>query len=192
MQRYEIWELDKRVVGKYGHISYRYNFYSVPSVYVGKTVNIKSNNKLLKIYDEEFKEIVNHMINSQRGEFITVEAHNPRLKNIMSEGDYEDKAREIGVNATKFHHKLKEIKPYHYHRMMQGIFKLTKIYGLKIVEAACKRANEFSSYSYLSVKKICEGGLYTVNDTSNQAVMCGGYGNDLSLYDNLNNRVEVS
>lgn len=69
-QRYELWELDRRVVNKYGHISYRYNFYSVPSAYVGKAVHIKSNNNILKIYDEEFKEIANHIINNNKGEFI--------------------------------------------------------------------------------------------------------------------------
>jgi len=186
-QRYELWELDRRVVNKYGHISYRYNFYSVPSAYVGKAVHIKSNNRILKIYDEEFKEIANHIINNNKGEFITVEAHNPRLNNIMSEKDYESKSKNIGVNTVLFFHKLKEKKPYHYHRMMQGIFKLTKIYSEKIVDAACKRAVKFGSFSYLSVKKICEDGLYRLDECANQSVMCGGFGNDLKLYDTLTN-----
>lgn len=184
-QRYELWELDRRVVNKYGHISYRYNFYSVPSAYVGKTVHIKSNNRILKIYDEEFKEIANHIINNNKGEFITVEAHNPRLNNIMSEKDYENKSKNIGVNTVLFFHKLKEKKPYHYHRMMRGIFKLTKIYSEKIVDAACKRAVKFGSFSYLSVRKICEDGLYELDECANQSVTCGGFGNDLKLYDTL-------
>lgn len=152
---------------------------------MGKTVHIKSNNRILKIYDEEFKEIANHIINNNKGEFITVEAHNPRLNNIMSEKDYENKSKNIGVNTVLFFHKLKEKKPYHYHRMMRGIFKLTKIYSEKIVDAACKRAVKFGSFSYLSVRKICEDGLYELDECANQSVTCGGFGNDLKLYDTL-------
>jgi hypothetical protein len=52
------------------------------------------------------------------------------------------------------------------------------------VDLSCKRANEFNSISYLSVKRICENGLYIdKNISSDESVKCGGYCHDLSQYD---------
>jgi len=70
--------------------------------------------------------------------------------------------------------------------MMQGIFNLANRYGEEVVDLSCKRANEFRAFSYASVKKICEKGLYKEKDvSSNECVKAGGYSNDLSQYDLL-------
>jgi hypothetical protein len=68
--------------------------------------------------------------------------------------------------------------------MIAGIFDLAKKYGNNVVDLSCKRANEFNSISYLSVKKICENGLYTDKNISpDESVKCGGYCHDLKEYD---------
>ncbi|MDK2793184.1 MAG: hypothetical protein PWQ25_2047, partial [Deferribacteres bacterium] len=78
----------------------------------------------------------------------------------------------------------RESKPRHYQRVISGIFSLAKKYGNEAVDLSCKRANEFNSISYLSVKRICENGLYIdKNISSDESVKCGGYCHDLSQYD---------
>ncbi|KAA0257177.1 IS21 family transposase [Deferribacter autotrophicus] len=183
-QRYEVYDISERIVNRYGHITYRYNYYSVPYNYIGNKVSIRSNGNILKIYNDKYEEIAIHNISKSVGEFITKESHNPKLKSV----DYEAKSLEIGTNTFEFYNRLKEEKPHHYHRMMQGIFNLMKSYDKDTVELACKRANEFNSISYLSVKRICETGLYTQKDASSkESVNCGGFSNDLSKYDLLVN-----
>ncbi|MCB4205624.1 IS21 family transposase, partial [Deferribacterales bacterium Es71-Z0220] len=92
---YEVFDISERVVNNYGHITYRYNFYSVPYIYVGKKVTIKNNSKILKIYDESYNEVAVHTLSDGTGEFITNKAHNPRL----TQTDYENKSLSIGSNV---------------------------------------------------------------------------------------------
>jgi hypothetical protein len=152
----------------------------VPYICVGKKVTIKNNSKILKIYDESYNEVAVHTLSDGTGEFITNKAHNPRL----TQTDYENKSLSIGSNVYEFYNKLRESKPHHYHRMIAGIFDLAKKYGNNVVDLSCKRANEFNSISYLSVKKICENGLYIDKNISpDESVKCGGYCHDLKEYD---------
>jgi len=181
-ERYELYDVLERVVNRYGHITYLYNFYSVPYDYIGQKVSVRSNGKLLRIYNENQEEIAVHTICNLKGEFITNEVHHPKLKS----SDYELKSIEIGKYTYKFYIRLKEEKPYHYHRVMQGIFSLTRNYGKDIVELACRRATEYNSISYISVKRICELGLYTRSEESSKgAVICESNKIDLSKYDEL-------
>ncbi len=178
-REYEVLDISERIVNSYGHIAYRYNFYSVPYCYTGKKVTIKSNDKVLKIYNESHEEIAVHSLSSATGEFITNEFHNPRLKHI----DYEGRSLTMGPNVYEFYINLRE-KNLHYHRIITGVFDLAKKYGDAIVDLACKRANEFNSISYLSVRKICENGLYVDKDaSSDESVRSSGYCNDLKQYD---------
>lgn len=180
LKEYEIFEIEERIVNHYGHITYRYNFYSVPNRYIGSKVTIKSNSKIVKIYDKSYNEIAVHALSEGTGEFITNKAHNPRLDHI----DYENRSLSIGSNVHKFCNLLRESKPRHYQRVISGIFSLAKKYGNEAVDLSCKRANEFNSISYLSVKRICENGLYIdKNISSDESVKCGGYCHDLSQYD---------
>ena len=183
-KRYETNEISERIVNRYGHITYRYNYYSVPYKYVGSKVSIRSNGKILKIYNDKYEEIASHPISKLTGEFVTKESHNPKMKSP----DYEYKAFEIGIHTLEFYNILKEEKPHHYHRIMQGIFQLAKKYNNETVDLSCKRAKEFNTISYLSVKRICESGLYIEKESCcDESVNCGGYSNDLSKYDALIN-----
>ena len=184
--RYEIYEIGERIVSSYSHITYQYNYYSVPYKYVGEKVTIYSNSKVLKVYNANYEEIAVHAISSSKGEFISKESHNPKL----SSKDYMCKSKEIGENTYSFFKKLKEEKPYHYHRMMHGIFSLLKIYEREVVDLACKRAVEYNAISYLSVKNICEKGLYRESEESpSTAVRCGGHSSDLRKYDRISEGV---
>ena len=74
--------------------------------------------------------------------------------------------------------------------MMHGIFSLLKIYEREVVDLACKRAVEYNAISYLSVKNICEKGLYRESEeSSSTAVRCGGHSSDLRKYDRISEGV---
>jgi hypothetical protein len=152
---------------------------------MAELVTVKSNGSIIKIYNSSMDEIAIHQTYDGVGEFITNISHNPVLKNSMMEKDYISKANSIGFNAYNFFLNLRSKKPESYHRMMKGVFALSNKYGSGVVDSACRRANEFSAFSYLSVKKICEDGLYDSPDAPVGSVLCGGYGNDLSMYDSF-------
>lgn len=189
--RYEVFHIEERRVNKYGHITFKNNYYSIPHRYISELVTVKSNGKLIKIYNEDMDEIAIHQLYDGVGEFITNSSHNPVLKNSMMEKDYISKASSIGLNAYNFFLNLRIGKPDSYHRIMKGVFALSNKYGSDVVDAACRRANEFSAFSYLSIKKICEDGLYDSPEAPVESVVCSGYGNDLRMYDSFVNRCKI-
>ena len=153
----------------------------MPYSYIGLKVHIKSNGNILKIYNNNYEEIATHEISKSKGEFITNKSHNPKLQTT----DYTQKTSQIGKNTFEFYKRLKDIRPRHYHRMMQGVLNLAKRYGENTVELACKRAIEFNAISYLSLKRICETGLFEKEQPSKESVLCSGYSHNLSKYDLL-------
>jgi len=182
-RRYEVYHIEERKVNTYGHILFKTNFYSVPYKYVSETVTIKSNGSIIRILNGTHDEIAIHQLCHDSGEFITNRFHNPKLLNSLAEKEYTAKSNEIGINAHNFFLNIRAKRPESYKRIMRGIFALNNKHGSEIVDAACRRAVDFSSFSYLSVKKICEEGLYDREESATEAIVCGGYGNDLGMYD---------
>ena len=85
-----------------------------------------------------------------------------------------------------FLNNLKSFKPNEYHRLIQGVISLRRYYTSSQIDAACMRADRFGCYSFKSVKRICEQGLFEVPADTDISVTGGGYGNELSSYDKLN------
>lgn len=183
--RYEILDIQKRTANTYAHISYKYNFYSVPRDYIGQELTIKSNGSVLQIYDKHFKEVAIHQICTSQGEFITNPSHNPKLEHFLSRpSQYEQEMSEIGKDARDFFFSLKAKKPSSYQRITSGILQLSQTYGKNIINQSLKRANIYGIYNYLSIKKIIEEGLYN-KESLIGASIAGGFANDLSIYDKL-------
>jgi len=184
--RFEIYKIEKRKVKPNGHISFSYNYYSVPSQYANKQVIVKSNGTIIKIYYEAQQIAIHSIEQNKQGEYITVEAHKPPYKQRKTEQYYHKKTLDIGQYVNEFFITLKQEKPYQWHRQINGVFNLVKTYGKQIVNLACKRAINYKVYSYLSVKNICEKGLYEQTTAEDLSVInANGFNHNLKIYDNL-------
>ena len=182
--RFEIFHHENRKVNAYGHIYFRYNYYSVPYELCGKTLSVRFNGSLLKIYDG-LTQVALHQISTEQGNYITQEAHKPPYKQAQSAEWYEQKASELGSEVRKFCDIFRDTKPYHWRRAMNGIFRLANQYSPAIVDAACKRAIAFNNINYLAVKNICKLGLYKNETTPEGLPTLGGFPCDLKKYDHF-------
>ena len=184
-KRFEIFKIEHRKVKSNAHISFELNYYSVPYTYARQKIIVKSNGKILKIY-KDFELLCVHEISQKQGKYITKEEHKPLYKQKKSEIFYKEKAEKIGQNVLLFLLKLQKEKPYHWHRLISGIFCLTKYYSNPIIDAACKRANDFNALSYKSVKNICQTGLYKSDyDANSNIENAMGFNHELKKYDQL-------
>ncbi len=183
--RYELFDIQTRTVDKYSCIYYNYNHYSVPYRFVGKTLTIKTNGFLLSILDENFKEVALHTIDKGKGNFITNQAHIPEFKKLKTKQELKDSFAAIGSQALLFYENLANTNSKSSYRVALGILSLNKRYNQATLEAALKRANAYGIYSYLSVKRICENGLYELNDANGTSVIANGFANNLKLYDSI-------
>ena len=182
-KRYDIFTVEKRTVNRYGHVAFKYSFYSVPYKFTGSEVIVKSNGRILKIY-KDYEEIAVHPL-SDKGRFNTVENHKMEFKRTKDASYYEKQSILIGPNAAEFFKKLLVLKPSYYQRTMNGIFHLARHHGNDIVETSLKRALDYNILNYLSVKKIISDGLYKTDYIKETAVLAGGFDHNLKIYDEL-------
>lgn len=185
-KRYELFKIEHRKVNTYGHISYKNNFYSVPYTYIGQKLIIKSNDTILKIYDDA-KEIALHEINKNDGEFITVDEHAPPEKQKKTEEMYREKAAGFGKETSLFLEKVKKEKAQTWIQIIRGIFSLKKNYDPKTINLACKRALEYGVHEYSTVKNICKNGLYDKEKENLSVNNTSGFYYQLKKYDDLFN-----
>ena len=183
-RRYELFEVEKRKVNTMAHIAFRYNYYSVPYQYVGKVLTIKSNGAILKVYDE-LCHLTTHQLAKGQGQYITSQAHIPPYKQRKTREYYQQKATELGPYVLELMEALEQHRPRHWHEMMRGIIRLGKDYGSEKVNLACRRALHYGSFSYQTVKGICEKGLFLEQEADVLPEGLSGFSHQLSSYDTL-------
>jgi len=183
-QRYELFDVEQRKVAVYHHVLYKYNYYSVPHEYARHEVMIKSNGSVLRVYKGQ-QEIAVHSIDKGKGKYITREEHKPPNKQRKSREYYQEKINQIGPSALLFMTTAQDCKPRHWHEMISGIISLTEVYEGQAVNIACQRALEYGAISYQTVKTILEKGLSELPIEDLSLSEMGGYGHELSIYDNI-------
>lgn len=183
-ERFEIFTTEKRKVNAYGHISYQYNYYSVPYQHTGEELTIQSNSSILKILKEQDLVAV-HTICDKQGHFVTKEEHKPPYKQKKSREHYQTRIDAIGPNAVIFMEELEKLRPRHWHEIIRGILSLEKQYNRIHIDLSCGRALTYGALSYREVKSILEKKLYQQEVQECLMPVLGGYGHDLSTYDKI-------
>lgn len=186
-RRYEVWDLTTRKVSQMGHVTYRYNYYSVPWSYVGQQVTVRSNGQIVKIFDGS-AEIAMHQLSGDEGQYISRDEHYPPHKRKTPRSTYVERMKRIGPDAYQLLLRLEQIKPRHWHEMVNGVWQLAGLYEHSHINAACRRALYFGALSYREVKTILEKGLYKTHISEGRpqpALGAGGHGHPLALYDQL-------
>lgn len=173
VNEYIISEVSKSTVQANCHVSYKGNYYSVPYMYIGDTVDLLISNSILKIFHKE-KEIATHPLEKvEKGKHITNKNHYPEHKNITSESIksiYREEMKQIGEHAEKFFEKfmMNAGNKYNY-RAITGILSLRKKYPDKVINDACHRAYTYNALRYKIVKSICEKGITNLPITTNES-----------------------
>ena len=143
------------------HIRFNHALYSVPTRYIGKWVDARSDGSLLRIYSEA--EVIKTHSCQRRGGRSTDYADYPkdRAAYAMRYPDfYRKKAREIGPAVESFADKLLEGEfPWSRLRQAQKLLRLAERYGQARIEAACLRALSFELIDVHRVGRILEQAL---------------------------------
>ena len=183
-QRFEIYRIEQRKVNRMGHISFHQTYYSVPYIHAGKMLTVKSNGRVLRIFDQE-EEVALHTLAQQAGQYITQEAHKPPQKQKKEQAYYAEKLEQIGPHALEFMQALHAHNRNHWREKVRGILSLRRSYPLQLIDQACQRALKYEAYSYLTVKNICQQNLVKIPDDQPLSTKISGFNHELSLYDQL-------
>ncbi len=159
-------EIIRRKVYRDCHIMVYYNYYSVPYEYVGKTVDVQRDSRLVYIICDG-KQIAVHPRSDAKGVFITNESHYPKYKHFTPKSEFyrsecAKKMEFIGQSASMLFGMILEKEPYNWYRTVSGILNLQKFYSKEVVELSCKRALSFGIIGYKKIKNICKTGSYNL------------------------------
>lgn len=155
-------KVSQRSIYRDCHAYVEYNYYSVPYQYVGKTVDIEIDEKLIRLFYAG-QLVALHQRLTGRGQFSTQEAHYPSHKLVFStehQKQYEEKMQIIGEYAQQLFCLLLKEQPNHWLQTVKGILSLRKRFDDEIINLSCQRAICYGAIQYRQLKSICESGCY--------------------------------
>jgi len=161
-ERYELSFWKRAKVGIDYHVDVNGTHYSVPYQTIHKNVDICYNADIIKIYHNS-KIIASHKRSFIKSYFVTSPEHMPPSHRgiCITPEKIKEESLKIGSNAAELIEKIIENRrsPESSLRSALGIIRLNGKYPAARVEAACKKALNFSLYRYRNVKNILDKNL---------------------------------
>ena len=140
------------------HVHFNYALYSVPTKYVGKDVDVRSDGALVRIYYGG--EVIKTHAQQRRGGRSTDYDDYPkeRAPYAMRYPDfYRKKALEIGPSVGAFANRLLEGEfPWSRLRQAQKLLRLAERYGSQRINIACERALSFDLIDVYRLERILQ------------------------------------
>jgi len=146
------------------------HYYSVPWHYRGKQVKIVYSDLFVEIYHDNIR-IAFHQRDRSENKYTTFPEHMPPNHRYYHDWNPEKIKRWAGGKGSSVRELVERIleskaHPEQAYKVCLGIINLSKKYGERRVNRACKRALEFHYYSYKAVKNILEKGLDRIEESS--------------------------
>ena len=179
IHKYEIADIISRKIGDNYHLEYAGFYYSTPHTLHGEKVILRATSTTIEIIDKNQTRVASHerrYIPSQ-GRYVTRKEHMPpnhRAVHRQRQFDgsrYRGWAQKIGTGTYFIIDSLLnsgKVEEQGYKSCM-GILQLSKTYGGKRLEMACKRARELGSHTYSTVKTILKNGTENVQTCTTKA-----------------------
>jgi transposase len=143
-----------------------WHHYSVPFVYISKKVQLVYDTDLVEVYYQH-QRIAFHQRSYRKHGYTTLKEHMPQghrsyLEQQGWDADYFlEQAQKIGTATGEYVEKVLQGKRFaeQTYRACLGILRLGKSYSAERLEAACHRALQGNTYTYLTLKNILEHNL---------------------------------
>lgn len=156
--RFPCFQEGQRKVGRDAHVSVAKSYYSVPPEYLGHTLWVRWDNRLVRIYDLEMQLICTHAV-QPLGKFSTLKEHIASEKISAVERGIDwllEKIEFIGPKTHAWSLGCVSARGIEATRVLQGLIGLTKKYRSCQLESACDTAHANQCYRLKSVKQLIE------------------------------------
>jgi transposase len=148
-------------VGTDWRVQFEKAFYSVPYAFIGRTVLVMSNSKIVRIFCD-YVEITCHERAMRPWEYKWKAAHAPpnveKYLNASTQG-LRMWAGRLGPSVEAVVRRILDDKVVDGIRPVRGLLRFSQKYSPERLEAACKRALAYETPTYMSVKRILKNEL---------------------------------
>jgi transposase len=148
----------QRKVNRDGHVEVAKAYYSAPPEYLGRTVWVRWDARLVRVFNARFEQIAIH-VRHEQGRFSTQGAHLPREKiHGLERGvDYLlGKVSGIGPQTKAWAEAMLHGRGIQGTRVLQGLLSLSKKHADETLERACKTALSHGVYRLRTLRQLLQ------------------------------------
>jgi len=141
-ERFPFFHEGQRIVNRDGHVEVAKAYYSAPPEYLGRTVLVRWDARLVRLFNHRFEQIAVH-VRQEPGRFSTLSQHIPAEKISGVERGAAwllRKVRWIGPQTTRWAEAMLENRGIEGVRVLQGLVSLANRHPCDALEAACETA----------------------------------------------------
>ena len=157
-ERFPCFREGQRKVSRDGHVSVDKSYYSVPPEYLGHTLWVRWDSRLVRVLNNRMEVICSHAT-QPKGKFSTLTEHIASEKISPVERGTEwllQKASYVGPHARNWSLGLVAARGIEAVRVLHGFLNLTNKYPCDVVERACETAHSYQEYRLATIRKLIQ------------------------------------
>jgi transposase len=155
-ERFPCFREVRRTVHRDGHVEVDRAYYSVPPEYLSRRVWVRSDARVVRIFDEQMKPIALH-VRHEPGRFSTQSQHiaGPKISGVERGVAWLlGKVRRIGSCSTRWAEAMIAERGIEGVRVLQGLLNLAKQHPSEALEHACDVASSYGAYRLRTVRTL--------------------------------------
>jgi transposase len=156
IERFPCFQEARRKVHRDGHVEVDKAYYSVPPEYVGRSVWVRWDSRLVRIFNGRFEQIAIHA-RHEPGRFRTADQHIPQKKRSGMERDAAyllNKATLIGPRAGQWAAQMIHQRGIEGVRVLMGLLSLANRHPGDRIEQACEVASTHGAYRLRTIREL--------------------------------------
>jgi hypothetical protein len=156
LDRFPCFQEAQRKVSRDGHVSVAKSYYSVPPEYLGRTLWIRWDSRLVRVMNDRMEVICTHATQPQ-GKFSTLREHiaSEKISPVERGADWLlKKVGYIGPNTRNWSLGLVANRGVESVRVLHGLLNLIGKHPSSVIEKACELAHAGESYHLATIRKL--------------------------------------
>lgn len=156
LERFPFFHEAQRIVSRDGHVEVAKAYYSVPPEYLTRTVWVRWDSRLVRIFNQRFEQIALH-VRHEQGRYSTQGEHLAREKISGLERGAAyllSKVSLIGTQTRQWADAMVTARGIEGTRVLLGLLSLTKKYPSEALETACKVALSHGAFRLRIIRQL--------------------------------------
>lgn len=155
--RFPFFQEGRRKVNRDGHVEIDRSYYSVPPEYLGHSVWVRYDLRVVRIFDSRFQQQIATHVRAARGSFSTQDAHlaSEKISRVEKGAGYLlGRAARIGPKTALWAKAMIEERGIQGIRVLNGLLSLTSRHSAAQLESACELALTHGAYRLKALREL--------------------------------------
>jgi transposase len=156
LERFPFFQEGERIVSRDGHVAVSKSYYSVPPEYLGRTLWVRWDSHLVRIFNQRMELICTHATQPQ-GKFSTLREHiaSAKISPVERGADWLlQKVAYVGPKTRDWSRGLVATRGVEAIRVLHGLLNLISKHPSQVIEQACDTAHANQSYYLVTLRQL--------------------------------------